>query len=298
MIAILALFTTLALVAAGLTGWLIAARGQGRMRTAFAAELSASEQRAVTAEARVLDYAARTQQQALELAAERETQAQLREEVREAQTALAAVQNATASSQLEAKRAERQLQQALADQSALKAQVTSLREQLAKDTENGRARDGRAVEQVQKLLAPLIERERLGNELARLEVGRGTRGELPRLMDAIAKIGNFSTVVLSDEVGLPLATNQGGPDSELIAGVWSLLLSIADRVAVSGKPVPTAVLVHDAENHMTVHRLFSSAGGRYLLTATGRTGSLAPEALDPALDKLQRILAGSALAAS
>lgn len=298
MIALLVLFSALGLLAAGTTGFLIAARSAASTGTAAATELAACEQRAIAAEARVVDYGERVQGLSLELAAERETQARLREELREAQTAYASVQDATATTQLEAKRTERQLQQALSEQSALKAQVASLRERVAKDAESGKAREGRAVEQVQKLLAPLIERERLSEELARLEMGRGTRGELPRLMDAIAKIGNFSTVVLSDEVGLPLATNQGSPDSDVIAGVWSLLLSIADRVAVSGKPVPTAVLVHDAENHMTVHRLFSSAGGRYLLTATGRTGALAPGALDPALDKLQRILAGSALAAS
>lgn len=296
MIVQLALFTALALVAAGLTGWLIASRASAGAQASAAAELSACEQRAVAAEARVVDYGQRTQQLSLELAAERETQARLREELREAQTAFAAGQGASAVTVAEAKRTERELKQALSEQSALKAQVASLRERVAKDAESGQAREGRAVEQVQKLLAPLIERERLGDELARLEMGRGTRGELPRLMDAIAKIGNFSTVVLSDEVGLPLATNQGSPDSEIIAGVWSMLLSIADRVATAGKPAPTAVLVHDAENHMTVHRLFSSGGGRYLLTATGRTGALAPGALDPALDKLQRILAGSALA--
>jgi len=45
-----------------------------------------------------------------------------------------------------------------------------------------------------------------------------------------------------------------------------------------------------------VHRLFSSAGARFLRTAVSHGRSLPPESLEPALSKLERQLSGSALA--
>jgi len=82
----------------------------------------------------------------------------------------------------------------------------------------------------------------------------------------------------------------------VLAGVWSMLLTLADRVTTAGAPSPLAVVVHDAANQTIVHRLFSSAGTRFLLTAVSRGRSLPPESLDPALSKLERLLSGSALA--
>lgn len=111
------------------------------------------------------------------------------------------------------------------------------------------------------MLVPLAQLERLASQLATLEIGRGNRGELPRMMEPIAQIGQFSTVVLSDGAGLPLA-----------------------------------VMVHDTANQTIVHRLFTAGGTRFLLTAVGHARALSPEILDPALSKLERLLAGSALA--
>ena len=109
-----------------------------------------------------------------------------------------------------------------------------------------------------------------------VEIGRGTRGELPRVMDAIAQVGPFSTVVLSDEAGLPLATSRDSGDGTVLAGLWSMLLTLADRVSHAGAPAPLAVVVHDAANQTLIHRLFSSGGARFLLTAVSPGRSLPP----------------------
>ena len=45
---------------------------------------------------------------------------------------------------------------------------------------------------MQELLGPLMRQERLGYDLARLDLETGQRGELPRLLDGIARTGGFS----------------------------------------------------------------------------------------------------------
>lgn len=274
------LFAGIALLTAGTTGWLLAARSARRMQLALRDSLARCEQRAIAAEARAEDIERRRASVETELAFARDAAQAAQRDLAIAHADQAAL------------RAEAQAMKA-----ALTAEVARLRERLSFDHERGRARENRAVEEVQRVLAPLMERERMHAELAKLEIGRGTRGELPRLMDAISRIGNFSSVVLSDEVGLPLASTRS-EDGELLAGLWSILFTVADRIATSGEPTPIAIVVHDAANQTILHRLFSAVGSRFLLTAVCRGRSLPPEALDPALDKLERVLAGSALVAS
>lgn len=71
------------------------------------------------------------------------------------------------------------------------------------------------------------------------------------------------------------------------------LLAVDDRVVLSGAPGAQSVVVHDAANQTLLHRLFTSSGNRFLLTAVTRGRTLSPEVLDPALGKLERILAAS-----
>ena len=134
--------------------------------------------------------------------------------------------------------------------------------------------------------------------MAQLDIGRGTRDELPKLLEAIAKTGGFSTVLVSDEAGLPLATNQSANDADMLAGVWSLLLTIADRVVAAGAPAPLAIMVHDAQGRAMLHRIFSADKTRFLLTAVSHTHRLAPESLDPALANLERVLSRDSWAMS
>lgn len=304
MILLAIVLAIVALAAAGITGWMIAQRSRSTAQRDQSSLLAATEQRATAAEVRVADLVEQAARRDAELAKIHHEAANARQAIGSLEASLAASQQ-TATQHEQASRnaqralaeAHRALSEATAAQAKVRGELGVVQERLAQ-RESGQVREGRAVEEVQRVLAPLIERERLAGQLARLDIGRGTRGELPRLMDAIASLGGFSSVVLSDEVGLPLAVNQGSNDGEQLAGLWSLLLTVADRIATAGAPVPIAVVVHDAANQTILHRLFSSAGSRFLLTAVSRGRSLAPEALDPALTKLERLLAGSALAAS
>lgn len=190
-----------------------------------------------------------------------------------------------------------QLERALADLRHLQEQLTVARTELAARPRNAPElqRDSN-LKEVERVLAPLLEKERLGRALATLDVGRGTRDQLPKLLDAIAKTAGFSTVLVSDEAGLPLATNRSASDADMLAGVWSLLLTIADRVVAAGAPAPLAVMVHDAQGRAILHRIFSAGNTRFLLTAVSHTHRLAPESLDPALANLERVLTGDSWA--
>lgn len=144
-------------------------------------------------------------------------------------------------------------------------------------------------EMLREMLAPMIERERIGKELSRLDAG-STLGELPRMLDAIAEKGGFATVVLSDDVGLPLAANSSALDVEMLAGMASFLLTLADRAERNGVPRPQAVVVLDESNQHVLHRIFAVDSVRFTLTAVSRGVHVTPGALDAALGKLEKVL--------
>lgn len=139
--------------------------------------------------------------------------------------------------------------------------------------------------------------EDFGEAIARLPVGVGARGGLSPLLDTIAEIGGFTTVLLSDEIGLPLAASGGGSDVDSLAGVSSLLLTLADRVSDIGAPVPIAVTVQDVANRVLVHRIFRVGEERYLLTAVAHGRHVPPTMLDPAIGRIERLLEGAPVAA-
>ncbi len=143
---------------------------------------------------------------------------------------------------------------------------------------------------LQEMLRPLLRREQLGHELARLDPGNGRRQELPRLLDDIAATGGFSAVVLTDDAGLPLAASAGTSDPEHYAGLSSLSLSLMDRMRRDTGPTPVAVLVHNTANEQMLSRLFAVSSQRLLLTAVSPGADLSPTALDPALHKLEGVL--------
>ncbi len=143
---------------------------------------------------------------------------------------------------------------------------------------------------MRELVGPMLEKQRFGHELSQLEAGAVNLGALPRLLDSIAEKGSFQTVVLSDEMGLPLAASSKASDVDLLAGVAAMLLTLSDRIATGGAASPTSIVLQDEANQHTVHRIFSVAGVRYMLTAVTRGKYLSPEALDPALAKLGRVL--------
>jgi Flp pilus assembly protein TadB len=164
-----------------------------------------------------------------------------------------------------------------------------LQRMLAPIVERDRADDDlRAT--MQELLEPLLQREQLGQDLAQVELGSGQRGELPRLLDDIARRGNFAGVILSDEAGLPLAASSGIVDLERFTGLSSLLMLLVDRLAVGGPP-PLAIVVHDTANRQLLNRVFTVANQRLILTAEATGAALSPTALDPALSKVEALLA-------
>ena len=165
-------------------------------------------------------------------------------------------------------------------QRSLEEEIETLKLEVAED--RGSVRN---LEVFRQILAPLVARESLGFELAHLDADPDSRGKgLPILLDRIASKGGFGTVLLTDEVGLPLATTRGAAEVELLAAHSSLLLALVDRIAQSGAPAPMAVLVRDVSNQTVLHRVFRVAEDRYLLTAVAKGTLLAPDALDPGLD--------------
>lgn len=177
---------------------------------------------------------------------------------------------------------------------AVRAQISELTSTLAERESQAlalRAKDATNLREfVQKALSPIVERDRIGRALAQLD-GGASLGELPRILDAIAEKGGFSTIVLSDDVGLPLATSASASSVEWLAGVASVVLTLAERAERAGEPKPIAVMLRDDANQLVLHRVFSSGGDQFLLTAVTRAADLSPNALDPALAKLERALA-------
>lgn len=141
-----------------------------------------------------------------------------------------------------------------------------------------------------EVLAPVLDRERMGRELSAIHVGKGGLGELPRLLDAIAEKGGFAAVVLSDEAGLPLAASSAANDVEELAGTAAFFLTLSDRAERASLPRPLSCVVLDDTNRMTLHRMFNVGTSRFTVTAVSRGLNLAPGALDPALSPLERVL--------
>lgn len=170
---------------------------------------------------------------------------------------------------------------------ALVAQAEALDAELSRRSSS----DASSVQaEIARALAPILDRERIGNELARIETGNGTLGELPRLLDSIAVRGGFNALLLGDEVGLPLAATTGARDVDAWAGGASLLLSLSDRLAQGGAAPLSAVLLQDESSQLTVHRIFRVGKERYILSAASRGQRIGPDALDAALGKVEAIL--------
>lgn len=156
------------------------------------------------------------------------------------------------------------------------------------------------VNALRAMLSPMLEREAIAQRLSRLKTTHGSR-DLPMLLDAIADAGGFSSVVLSDDVGLPLAASANAsaiPESvDRLVGMASLVLMLADRALHDGEPKPIGVVTHDESNRMVIHRIFGVDKSRFLLTAAARGKALTPSVLDPIVGKLEAVLARRTFAA-
>jgi hypothetical protein len=146
----------------------------------------------------------------------------------------------------------------------------------------------------QQLLKHLIQREQLSFDLSNLKAVPGRRSDLTALLDQIAEKGNLSAVLLSDEEGWPLASSSNSRNPEKLAATASLLLLLADRFARDDSPAPLSLMVHDESNTITLCRIFRVGGQRLSLTAVSTGTPLTPTALDPALVKVDAVLASAA----
>ena len=142
---------------------------------------------------------------------------------------------------------------------------------------------------IEQVLAPLVERERLSVDLARVG-GAGERRDLSPLLKQVAKVGNFGSVLLSNEDGLVVASAGTAPDFDAMAAATARLTGAADQFAVR-RGGALAVVIRDASDSTTLCRLFTTHGQRMALTATSSDTRLATVALDPALAKIETALA-------
>lgn len=142
----------------------------------------------------------------------------------------------------------------------------------------------------QQLLAPIIDRHTMSNELGNLDTASSGRSDLNPLLDQIAEKGQFQSVLLSDQHGLPLAASRNATDLDRLAALSSMVLLFVDRVNNDGGPAPLAFMIHDEENRQTLCRIFRVRGHRLMLTAVSRGTQLTPTSLDPTLPKLDVLL--------
>ena len=149
--------------------------------------------------------------------------------------------------------------------------------------------DGTLKSTIEQVLAPLVERERLSVDLARVG-SAGQRRDLSPLLEQVARVGNFGSILLSNEDGLVVASAGRAPDFDAMAAATSRLTDAADQFAAQ-RGGALAVVVRDAANSATLCRLFTTHGQRLALTATSNDTRLAAVALDPALAKIEMALA-------
>lgn len=143
---------------------------------------------------------------------------------------------------------------------------------------------------IQQVLAPLVERERLSLDLAQFSTNAGQRRDLAPLLDKIATVGTFTTVLLSNEEGLPLASNRTSKNLDRLAAVSTRLAVVADQIAGEEGRAPLSIMVRDASGATTLCRIFRVQGQRLSLTAVSNDQRLTSVALDPALMKIESAL--------
>lgn len=152
-----------------------------------------------------------------------------------------------------------------------------------------RRQDAAWKRDVMTLLGALSDAQRVEADLARLET-RGSRGDLPQLLDAIRAAGSFAAVLVSDSMGLPLCISGQLDNADVIAGLSSILHSFADRHERMDQTALTAITLHTNSNQSILHRFFSLGAERYLLTVVATGRALPHHTLDPVLGELERLL--------
>lgn len=143
--------------------------------------------------------------------------------------------------------------------------------------------------QVREVMGPIAALARMQAALTELPDTFAHRGHLEGLLDEVARRAALTYVVLSDEAGLPLAASRAD-SPEAVAAAASVVLTLADRLEHSGQPTAVGAVVHDAESRRILHRIFTAGRERYVLTAVAEGVTLGPDALDPVLPRVRRLL--------
>lgn len=151
-------------------------------------------------------------------------------------------------------------------------------------------RDSSLRNTIRQLLVPLVQREEFSLGLSQLDASPGQHRDLTLLLDQILEIGKFSTVLISNDEGLPVASNSAAQDVERLAATSSLLLLMADRMAGNDRPAPLSFMLHDDSNSTMLCRIFRVRDQRLSLTAVSSGSRLTPTALDPALARVEALL--------
>ncbi len=97
---------------------------------------------------------------------------------------------------------------------------------------------------IEQVLAPLVERERLSLDLSRVS-SAGERRDLSPLLEQVARVGNFGSILLSDEDGLVVASAGMAPDFDAMAAATARLTGVADQFAAR-RGGALAVVIRDA----------------------------------------------------
>lgn len=169
-------------------------------------------------------------------------------------------------------------------------QAEKLKQLQDRVSEQAGQQDSNLRNAIQQLLVPLVQREEFSLGLSQLEASPGQHRDLTLLLDQILEIGKFSTVLISNEEGLPVASNSAAQDVERLAATSSLLLLMADRMAGADRPAPLSFMLHDEANSTTLCRIFRVRDQRLSLTAVCSGSRLTPTALDPALARVEALL--------
>jgi hypothetical protein len=182
--------------------------------------------------------------------------------------------------------------------SSERARLRAVAEQQAAVLQHWKERNAGALDNdralkstIEQVLAPLVERERLSVDLARVG-SAGQRRDLAPLLEQVARVGSFGSILLSNEDGLVVAA-AGNADFDSMAAATVRLTGAAEQFAAQ-RGGALAVVIRDAEDSTTLCRLFSTHGQTMALTATSNDTRLTTVALDPALAKIETALTAKA----
>lgn len=153
-----------------------------------------------------------------------------------------------------------------------------------------------ALAAVEELLTSVRTPERISQAMAKLKGSQSGLVGLPHLLDTIAESGRFSAMLLTDDKGLLIASSTQARHTEQLAGIASLILTLSERIVANNQPGLLSVLLRDESNQLVLHRIFRLpfTEERYILTALSQGVLTTPDALDPALARLEELLAPGA----